>query len=369
MDYLFHLFCSDDFAPVLEPESLVSEGFVHLSNANQLVPTAERWYSESSNLKVMVLSQEPLLPSLKWEDLYGRGERFPHLYSSIPIESIQAVVSLKRDSRNRFAWPDCLNGLQSPLLEALTEETALIEPSRRFPEKKLPEQCLLCFFSEVLEGLVQRPGVERFHGLGSEIGATDVYTVPIGNGQSIAVCHPGVGGPLAAATLEELIALGCRDFFLCGGAGSLVPRREVGRLILVEGAWRDEGTSHHYSPPSPTLSLSQAMLESARQTLIRGSVAFEEGTTWTTDALYRETPTRIARRRESGCLTVEMEIASLAAVAQYRGAQLGALLYCGDDVSSETWDFRDWTAATTVRERLFELGLEVLGNRQKETTL
>jgi hypothetical protein len=62
---------------------------------------------------------------------------------------------------------------------------------------------------------------------------------------------------------------------------------------------------------------------------------------------------KIARRREEGCLTVEMEAASLMAVAQFRGVSFGQILYAGDDLSGREWDNRDWQSRTDVREALF----------------
>lgn len=359
MEFLFHLFQSDGFEPTLSPESLETEGFVHLSNSDQLLRTANRWFREATKLKVMVLGADQLQEHLKWEDLYERGEEFPHLYAPIPRAAVAAVVELGRDEEGAYRWPECLNGLVCPLLEPLSAETAVIEPARRFPEKKLPSKCVLCFFSEVLDSLEARQDCRRYRGLGSEIGATDVFTLSFED-EEITVCHPGVGGSLAAATLEELIALGCREFFLCGGAGSLISEQSMGQLVLVSQAWRDEGASHHYLAPSQILELDRSLVQSARQTLDRLDVSYQTGCSWTTDGLYRETPSRVARRREAGCLTVEMEVASLAAVARYRGCRFGALLYCGDDVGSEQWDFREWTSATSVRERLFWVGVEVL---------
>ena len=49
--------------------------------------------------------------------------------------------------------------------------------------------------------------------------------------------------------------------------------------------------------------------------------------TWSTDGFYRETPDKISYRIEEGCGVVEMECAALAAVAQFRGAILGAYFY------------------------------------------
>ena len=60
MEFLFHLFQSAGFEPPLSPESLESEGFVHLSDSGQLLRTANRWFRDATDLKVMVLRAEQL---------------------------------------------------------------------------------------------------------------------------------------------------------------------------------------------------------------------------------------------------------------------------------------------------------------------
>jgi len=358
--YLFHLSNAQGLNIDFAPPSLETDGFVHLSASHQVLRTANQWFQKASELKILVLETEALQDRLKWEDSYQKGEEFPHYYGPLPQDSLKAVAVLSRDAQGQWVWPATLSGLQSPLLDAPTEEAGVIEPSLRFREKKLPKSCVLCFFQEVLAKLSSVEGAERHLSLGSEIGATEVVTLPF-KGQTLAVCYPGVGGPLAGATLEELIALGCQNFVLCGGAGSLVKEQTLGHLVVVESALRDEGLSHHYRPASERIPVRSELVSRFSKKLSELGVEHTIGPTWTTDALYRETPSRIARRREAGCLTVEMELASLLAVAQFRGAELGALLYCGDDVGSENWDFRDWTSAHTVRERLFWLSAEMLG--------
>jgi purine-nucleoside phosphorylase len=89
-------------------------------------------------------------------------------------------------------------------------------------------------------------------------------------------------------------------------------------------------------------------------------VPHDKGLTWTTDAIFRETPEKVARRREQGCISVEMEASAMFAVAMFRGAVYGQLLYAGDDVSAQTWDHRHWEKQTSVRERVLELALNAV---------
>lgn len=50
------------------------------------------------------------------------------------------------------------------------------------------------------------------------------------------------------------------------------------------------------------------------------------GKTWTTDGLFRQTRGKIKRRRDEGCLVVEMEAAAMLAVASFRGIRFGQYL-------------------------------------------
>jgi uridine phosphorylase len=80
--------------------------------------------------------------------------------------------------------------------------------------------------------------------------------------------------------------------------------------------------------------------------------------TWTTDGVFRETRTKTTLRKAKGCLTVEMEAASMFALAQFRSVPLGQILYGGDNLDAEQWDKRAWQDCWSVRERLVGLAAE-----------
>jgi nucleoside phosphorylase len=84
------------------------------------------------------------------------------------------------------------------------------------------------------------------------------------------------------------------------------------------------------------------------------------GKTWTTDAPYRETRARIKRRRDEGCVAVEMEAAAMMAVAQFRNVPFAQILYAGDDLSGAEWDNRGWQSRSDVRESLFWLAADAV---------
>ncbi|MFC1976315.1 phosphorylase, partial [Chloroflexota bacterium] len=138
-----------------------------------------------------------------------------------------------------------------PILEYDPENEAIIEPQKLLkPLEGMPEHCVICFFQDVIKHFVEQGLAEEIKSLRSEMGPHPIYKLQWGHHQPVTLFHPGVGAPLAAGILEEVIALGGRKFIACGGAGVLDRDIAVGHLIVSTAAIRDEGTSYHYLPPS-----------------------------------------------------------------------------------------------------------------------
>lgn len=246
-----------------------------------------------------------------------------------------------------------------PLLEYDPAPAAHIEPSKLLRAVDMAEHCVVCFFRDVIDAVVRERNARVVSLHNSELGPHPVYEIDV-DGRRLAFFHPGVGAPLAAGLLEEVIAVGGRKFVACGGAGSLVREVTLGHVIVPTSAVRDEGTSYHYLPASREVSPHPAAVESIRHVLERHGVPHALGKTWTTDAFYRETPGKIALRREEGCVVVEMEASAFFAVAQFRGVTFGQILYGGDDLSGAEWDSRMWNRQTGLREKLFWLAAEAV---------
>jgi uridine phosphorylase len=244
------------------------------------------------------------------------------------------------------------------LLEFDPTREALIEPSVVYARKpRIPDVAVLCFFAEVIDAIAADPHTEVVGKMRAAHGVHQIYAIRR-DGRRVAVFHPGVGAPLAAAFLEEAIALGARRVVACGGAGAVVPELAFGHVVVPTAAVRDEGTSFHYLPPGRVVEADPAGVAAARHVLDGARVPYRVGTTWTTDAIFRETADRIARRRAEGCITVEMEAAAFFAVARFRGIAFAQLLYAGDDVSGEHWDHRRWERSPS-RQLTFDLAVDL----------
>jgi len=241
-----------------------------------------------------------------------------------------------------------------PILEFDPSPEAFIEPAKIHRAYDLPEHCVICFFKEVIDKVVEEHNAKIVAKNRWEDGPHYIYEISYQD-RRLAFFHPGVGAPVATGLLEEAIAFGCRKFIACGGCGVLEKDIAVGHLIVVSGAVRDEGASYHYLPPGREVVANALAVDALVNVLNERALPYQVGKTWTTDAPYRETVNKIQKRREEGCLTVEMESASLIAVAQFRNVLFGQALYGGDDLSGFEWDNRQWQSRSEVRENLFWL--------------
>lgn len=244
-----------------------------------------------------------------------------------------------------------------PLFEFEESQTAVINPPMRRKVDNFPELAVACWFGDVQRK--RFAGQDPIYRIPFEHGDHEVHVVEH-LGKRIAVFNPGVGAPAAAGSLEDIIALGATKIIGCGGAGIVKQGFDVGHIIVPTGAVRDEGTSHHYQPVEVAVVPHPLAVDAIDAELSDAGVPHDKGLTWTTDAIFRETPEKVARRREQGCISVEMEASAMFAVAMFRGAVYGQLLYAGDDVSAQTWDHRHWEKQTSVRERVLELALNAV---------
>jgi uridine phosphorylase len=244
-----------------------------------------------------------------------------------------------------------------PILEFDSEREAMIEPGRLYPPEDVPEHCVICFFRDVIEQVVASHSAKIAIENHWEDGPHPIYEIAV-EGRRLAFFHPGIGSAMASSILEEVIAFGCRKYIACGGCGVLEKAIGVGHLVVLTGAVRDEGASYHYLPPAREISAQPGPIAALTAVLDQKQLPYRLGKSWTTDAPYRETKTRIETRRQEGCVVVEMEASGLMAVAEYRGVDFGQIVYGGDDLSGETWDHRGWHTRTEIRESLFWLAVD-----------
>ena len=251
-----------------------------------------------------------------------------------------------------------------PILEFDENKVAFINPDFRCYEKlkDIDNKChkiLICYFKEVIQKLLEEKRIELYFSLDSETVDLHIYKYV---DYDICITQGQLGAPSMAGFLEELIAVGFNVILCSGGAGVLRKDLQVGKLILVDEAIRAEGLSYHYIAPSRTIKANQEFVSFIKKELDNKNVPYICGKTWTTDAFYRETKDIIELRKEEGAICVEMEQSAIFAVAEFRHITYGALLYGGDDLSSDEWDSRSWRNRSDIRYQLIELIKDIINN-------
>lgn len=166
---------------------------------------------------------------------------------------------------------------------------------------------------------------------------------------------------MSAAMLEDVFMMGVKKVIVFGTCGVLDQNIEDCSIIIPDSAVRDEGTSYHYAPASDEIEVNGNDKDVFTKMLDELHVKYTVGKTWTTDAFYRETPEKIKRRKQQGCICVDMECSADAAVAKFREKDLVQFFYAADNLDSEEWDVRSLSnhAKLEEKDRIAMIALEL----------
>ncbi len=85
--------------------SLESEGFIHLSTPEQvLIPANERYHGRD-DLILLVIDGHKLTSALVFEDSYGSGIEFPHVYGPIDLDAVTTTIAFPAKTDGSFDLP------------------------------------------------------------------------------------------------------------------------------------------------------------------------------------------------------------------------------------------------------------------------
>lgn len=156
--------------------------------------------------------------------------------------------------------------------------------------------------------------------------------------RGFSITGPIISAPYAVMVLENLIAWGAREIFFLGWCGSICPDVKIGDIILPSGAFIDEGTSLHYNAHTGDIAKPEALLsEKVKNSLKDKQILCHQAPIWTTDAIFRETPSKIQHFRKKGAIGVEMELSALFTVGAFRKVQVTPILIVSDELATLKW--------------------------------
>ena len=165
----------------------------------------------------------------------------------------------------------------------------------------------------------------------------DVYAVKRTKGKVAVLTSFGGGSPMVMELAEELAVMGATKMILMTWGGTLQPDLQPGDIVVCNRAIRDEGASHHYLPPAKYVEADATLVNELVVAIRSRGAQCSVGTTWTTDAPYRETREEIVQYQAEGVKTVEMESAGLFTVGQVRAVQTASVVIGMDSLASLRW--------------------------------
>ena len=253
-------------------------------------------------------------------------------------------------------------------------DKAVIEPDRVIEERKkiglhpscpVPVGAIMCYDTAFWQWVCAGPGYVECDGW-----LKGAYLVPRYDSWILVLKVPGFGAPTAVMTLEELAAFGIKKFVNLGTAGGLKQNMNIGDIVICDRAIRDEGTSHHYLPVEKYAFPCPDLTENLCTVFERKGIQYSKGTSWTTDAPYRETIEELRQYCADGVATVDMEVSALFAIGAYRGVSVSAIFAISDILSEEDWN-QGYHSEEKLEglKQIFEIALEIIAINSKNNQI
>ncbi|MDI1261839.1 MAG: nucleoside phosphorylase [bacterium] len=243
----------------------------------------------------------------------------------------------------------------SPILDnkdpdspSVFEPAALLREARRqkgLPIAEVPSVCILDPDGDIVRHLKSAGKAKRseawpcYH--------TELFDFELA-GETVGIVGCAVGAPFAVLVAEELFVCGCRVLVSLTSAGQIVPAGKPPYFVIIDRALRDEGTSYHYAAPEAFAEADANLVTTAVRALRDAGLQVHVGSTWTTDAPFRETVAAVAVAHAEGVLAVEMEAAALYTFARKRNKPVLCLAHVTNTMGLTEHDFEKGEASGTA---------------------
>jgi uridine phosphorylase len=212
-----------------------------------------------------------------------------------------------------------------------------------------------CPFRGLLDKVSARPAARP---LLSHINPGQQFQATV-EGRDVLMVERVYGGPVCATVIEEMAYLGVRHVIGCGYSGSLRAEIRPGEIVLATSGLASDGTTHEYTD-AEEVRPSGAMLEAYAKLGASSRERVRAARVWTTDAIYREYPSKVAAWAERGADVVNMDTSPLYAVSEAVGIEAIYFSVISDYVGAEEWE-EDFSEVGDAVDALHALVLTLIG--------
>lgn len=84
--------------------TLAEQGFIHASTARQVTGVANSFYQGVPDLLVLVIDAERLTAPLRYDEVPGAAEPFPHIYGPLNPDAVIQVLSFPPGPDGTFTF-------------------------------------------------------------------------------------------------------------------------------------------------------------------------------------------------------------------------------------------------------------------------
>lgn len=160
------------------------------------------------------------------------------------------------------------------------------------------------------------------------------YTMYTGTFQGIKITAMN-GGRFStdtSITTEVMCNAGIQNIIRIGTCGALDEKIKIGDLIVVDKVIRGDGVTPYYVDKNFQTVADKNLTDTLYEAAKGLGVNVERGTTWTTDALLRETREIIEAKRKEGAIAVDMVSSTLLTICQTYNIKATSILAVSDNV-------------------------------------
>ena len=201
------------------------------------------------------------------------------------------------------------------------------------------DKCLILLSREIFEHVQSHFDLKQVGLIGGSSYRFPIYAFEY-KGELIGVYLAPMGSVLCAGNIAECA-------YITGATKFVIPTE----------AYRDEGTSYHFMPPSDFIKINNA--DKVEAVFKKLNIPYVKGKAWTTDGILMETVNKVKKRKEEGCIVVEMELAACQAVANHFKLELYDFLQPGDALIEGDYDKSLLHSANHDLIKL-EIGLKII---------
>ena len=205
--------------------------------------------------------------------------------------------------------------------------------------ENFPKIGVTCFSKKLFDQLVSTFNGEEIAVSKNGNGKYPIYKIKY-EGQELALFMSVVGASACIVQYEELFVMGLEKVIIFGTCGVLDKTIDDLAIIIPNSAIRDEGTSYHYIKSSREITVNPKYQKEFIKLLKQHDYSYIIGKVWTTDAPYRETRKKVLKRKEEGCICVDMECSAISALAKFRNKEIFQFFYAADNLDSGKWEQR-----------------------------